>query len=220
METSIIKTAVRRILDYNEVTQPIAGLDDSVLSVDDIIEGNIEGAAVMTIQMLPKEYIVWSDLLAEDDDESEEGTTEDDDKDEKPTALSVDIPSDYIRFGSAYSASWYKPVTKLYTDVDEEYQKVFSEFAGVAPNASRPAGYIAGDKIFFRPYADDIEATYAAKPSIESNEIELGIADSMLPAYYHVLAALTCETLKDTDKSNQMMQIAKNMMTSADNVQQ
>lgn len=220
-----IKAQVRIILDHNEVTTGIAGLDDvDTLSIDDIITAQILPAARQVEMISPTELADWSYLDA--------GYLMDD------GSFIIPLESRMLRFGSVKLSDWMLPVNSLVTVDSKEYKRQFTDFSGLKASIQRPlAAYLesyagvwsdGGDSTVsiqgpvIQCFGTDDDstlqwATIVKEPEWSDDEPGvLEIGDVLIQPLHYVCAALVAETLKDTAKSNEMMAIAVSLLNNSD----
>lgn len=204
---------VRVVLDHNDVTIPLEGIDNDTdtRTINEIIERQIIAAARQVVLTAPRKLVEWQSM-----------PTDDAEGHESDHYISVSLPSDFLRFGSAKLSNWKRAINYFVTLSDDEYEKQWSRFAGVRATETRPVcaiveGYDGGNEVqlFCYKYNSTIQVlTYAGMPVIADGELSL--AQVLYEPMVYTLAALVAEVLKDNEKSNQLMMIAKNMLTSAE----
>ena len=100
-------------------------------------------------------------------------------------------------------------------------------FVGLKATANNPIAVMdysetSGKKtlILFNGVKGDTEATcnYVGIP--ESSTTEITLSERLHVPLYYIVASLVCEILKDTQKSQYMMQTARSLMTSAEGAMQ
>lgn len=199
---------VRIILDRNEVTTDIDGLvaDVDTLSLDDIIERMIIPAATQVQLIAPKEYVDWTNIT--------DCTISSDDN-----MVTVTLGDTFLRFGRAKLASWSHSVSEFVTTDSKEYKRQWFDVSGLKANSRRPLVALveAADGKYLQLFGDvedtaTIEyCTVAYIPTYTDSTLTLG--DVLYEPFTHCCAAYVAEALKDTNKSNNLMQICKNLLS-------
>ena len=213
---SILKD-VRVVLDHNETQTSLRGLGEDQLQLDDIIENQVRAGARLTVQMSPRSYLDWTRYT------NQYGMVGNYDSASVNMPYIISMPEDYVRFGAVKMSGWKKAVSTYCSTSDEEYAMQQSEFAGVRATARKPVAVIAegsdgGRELLLYPFAsgDTLQYfDYCKQPKLEmlgSNK-RLDIQDTLYEPFIYITASLVAEVLKDTDKSNELMAIAKVMLT-------
>lgn len=194
LNVSDICEQVRITLDQNQVEDGIFENDEATLELDDIIEQKILQAAQ---QILLEAPLPWID------------TTTSFISAMSPTfrnnRFSMTLPSDFLRFAYAKASDWKVPVRVVVTDLDDDYHKVNSSFAGIRPNCSRPMVVITSEKSktieFYGSKESEgavptlTKAEYIAMPKIEDGV--LAFPEKLKTALYYLTAAYVALTYKD-----------------------
>lgn len=212
-----IQKNVRTILDYNKVSAALDGMDEfSALDIDSMIKDSVSPALMQLMMMAPLEIVeqsVTSKTLAL----AASGLS----------PVEIQLPDDFLRFVSCKLTSWKYPVTELSAMGSKEHQRQYGEVEGLKATASNPIAVMdysdtSGKKtlILFNGVKGDTEATcnYVGIP--ESSTTEITLSERLHVPLYYIVASLVCEILKDTQKSQYMMQTARSLMTSAEGVMQ
>lgn len=204
---NIIKS-VRTILDHNLSSTELKDLTEiGTLDLDTIITGSIRPAAMQLMQAVPVE-------LATLTTQKKELTA--------PTQppISISLPVDFLRFVSCRIASWNYPVTELKAAGSREHLREFGEFSGLKATAHRPLAVRDGNDVTMYGGTSSrmAELTYIAMP--EMTETEISVDDRLYDPLCYIVAALACEVLKDTQKSQYLMQTARSLMTSAEGAEE
>lgn len=212
-----IQKNVRTILDYNKVSAALDGMDEfSALDIDSMIKDSVSPALMQLMMMAPLEIVeqsVTSKTLAL----AASGLS----------PVEIQLPDDFLRFVSCKLTSWKYPVTELSAMGSKEHQRQYGEVEGLKATASNPIAVMdysdtSGKKtlILFNGVKGDTEATcnYVGIP--ESSTTEITLSERLHVPLYYIVASLVCEILKDTQKSQYMMQTARSLMTSAEGAMQ
>lgn len=212
-----IQKNVRTILDYNKVSAALDGMDEfSALDIDSMIKDSVSPALMQLMMMAPLEIVeqsVTSKTLAL----TASGLS----------PVEMQLPDDFLRFVSCKLTSWKYPVTELAAMGSKEHQRQYGEVEGLKATASNPIAVMdyseaSGKKtlILFNGEKGDTEATcnYVGIPKSTTTGITL--SERLHVPLYYIVASLVCEILKDTQKSQYMMQTARSLMTSAEGAMQ
>lgn len=212
-----IQKNVRTILDYNKVSAALDSMDEfSALDIDSMIKDSVSPALMQLMMMAPLEIVeqsVTSKTLAL----AASGLS----------PVEIQLPDDFLRFVSCKLTSWKYPVTELSAMGSKEHQRQYGEVEGLKATASNPIAVMdysdtSGKKtlILFNGVKGDTEATcnYVGIP--ESSTTEITLSERLHVPLYYIVASLVCEILKDTQKSQYMMQTARSLMTSAEGAMQ
>jgi hypothetical protein len=212
-----IQKNVRTILDYNKVSAALDSMDEfSALDIDSMIKDSVSPALMQLMMMAPLEIVeqsVTSKTLAL----AASGLS----------PVEMQLPDDFLRFVSCKLTSWKYPVTELSAMGSKEHQRQYGEVEGLKATASNPIAVMdysetSGKKtlILFNGVKGDTEATcnYVGIP--ESTTTGITLSERLHVPLYYIVASLVCEILKDTQKSQYMMQTARSLMTSAEGVMQ
>jgi hypothetical protein len=141
--------------------------------------------------------------------------------------VEMQLPDDFLRFVSCKLTSWKYPVTELSAMGSKEHQRQYGEVEGLKATANNPIAVMdysetSGKKtlILFNGVKGDTEATcnYVGIP--ESTTTGITLSERLHVPLYYIVASLVCEILKDTQKSQFMMQTARSLMTSAEGAMQ
>jgi hypothetical protein len=212
-----IQKNVRTILDYNKVSAALDSMDEfSALDIDSMIKDSVSPALMQLMMMAPLEIVEQSETS-------------------KTLALAasglspveMQLPDDFLRFVSCKLTSWKYPVTELSAMGSKEHQRQYGEVEGLKATANNPIAVMdysetSGKKtlILFNGVKGDTEATcnYVGIP--ESTTTGITLSERLHVPLYYIVASLVCEILKDTQKSQYMMQTARSLMTSAEGVMQ
>lgn len=199
-----IVKSVRTILDHNLSSTELEDLTEiGTLDLDTIIKDSIRPAAMQLMQTAPMELVTLTTHKKESDTLMQ-------------PPISISLPSDFLRFVSCRIASWDYPVTELKAAGSREHQREFGEFAGLKATAHRPLAVRDGNDVTMYGGTSSrmAELTYIAMP--EMTETEISVDDRLYDPLCYIVAALACECLKDTQKSQNMMLTAKSMLVSAE----
>lgn len=212
-----IQKNVRTILDYNKVSAALDGMDEfSALDIDSMIKDSVSPALMQLMMMAPLEIVeqsVTTKTLAL----NTSGLS----------PVEMQLPDDFLRFVSCKLTSWKYPVTELSAMGSKEHQRQYGEVEGLKATANNPIAVMdysetSGKKtlILFNGVKGDTEATcnYVGIP--ESTTTGISLSERLHVPLYYIVASLVCEILKDTQKSQYMMQTARSLMTSAEGVMQ
>lgn len=212
-----IQKNVRTILDYNKVSAALDGMDEfSALDIDSMIKDSVSPALMQLMMMAPLEIVeqsVTSKTLAL----AASGLS----------PVEIQLPDDFLRFVSCKLTSWKYPVTELSAMGSKEHQRQYGEVEGLKATANNPIAVMdysetSGKKtlILFNGVKGDTEATcnYVGIP--ESTTTGIALSERLHVPLYYIVASLVCEILKDTQKSQYMMQTARSLMTSAEGAMQ
>jgi hypothetical protein len=212
-----IQKNVRTILDYNKVSAALDSMDEfSALDIDSMIKDSVSPALMQLMMMAPLEIVeqsVTSKTLAL----AASGLS----------PVEMQLPDDFLRFVSCKLTSWKYPVTELSAMGSKEHQRQYGEVEGLKATASNPIAVMdysetSGKKtlILFNGVKGDTEATcnYVGIP--ESTTTGITLSERLHVPLYYIVASLVCEILKDTQKSQYMMQTARSLMTSAEGAMQ
>lgn len=212
-----IQKNVRTILDYNKVSAALDSMDEfSALDIDSMIKDSVSPALMQLMMMAPLEIVeqsVTSKTLAL----AASGLS----------PVEIQLPDDFLRFVSCKLTSWKYPVTELSAMGSKEHQRQYGEVEGLKATASNPIAVMdysetSGKKtlILFNGVKGDTEATcnYVGIP--ESTTTGITLSERLHVPLYYIVASLVCEILKDTQKSQYMMQTARSLMTSAEGAMQ
>lgn len=212
-----IQKNVRTILDYNKVSAALDSMDEfSALDIDSMIKDSVSPALMQLMMMAPLEIVeqsVTSKTLAL----AASGLS----------PVEIQLPDDFLRFVSCKLTSWKYPVTELSAMGSKEHQRQYGEVEGLKATASNPIAVMdysetSGKKtlILFNGVKGDTEATcnYVGIP--ESTTTGIALSERLHVPLYYIVASLVCEILKDTQKSQYMMQTARSLMTSAEGAMQ
>lgn len=212
-----IQKNVRTILDYNKVSAALDSMDEfSALDIDSMIKDSVSPALMQLMMMAPLEIVeqsVTSKALAL----AASGLS----------PVEIQLPDDFLRFVSCKLTSWKYPVTELSAMGSKEHQRQYGEVEGLKATASNPIAVMdysetSGKKtlILFNGVKGDTEATcnYVGIP--ESTTTGIALSERLHVPLYYIVASLVCEILKDTQKSQYMMQTARSLMTSAEGAMQ
>lgn len=203
-EISTIVSAVRTILDHNLSSTELEDLTEiGTLDLDTIIKGSIRPAAMQLMQAVPVELATLTTHKREE-------------KVLMLPPISISLPSNFLRFVSCRIESWDYPVTELKAAGSREHLREFGEFSGLKATGHRPLAVRDGNAVtMYGGTASKIaELTYIAMP--EMTETKISVDERLLDPLCYIVAALACECLKDTQKSQNMMQTAKSMLVSAE----
>lgn len=212
-----IQKNVRTILDYNKVSAALDSMDEfSALDIDSMIKDSVSPALMQLMMMAPLEIVeqsVTSKTLAL----AASGLS----------PVEIQLPDDFLRFVSCKLTSWKYPVTELSAMGSKEHQRQYGEVEGLKATANNPIAVMdysetSGKKtlILFNGVKGDTEATcnYVGIP--ESTTTGIALSERLHVPLYYIVASLVCEILKDTQKSQYMMQTARSLMTSAEGAMQ
>lgn len=212
-----IQKNVRTILDYNKVSAALDSMDEfSALDIDSMIKDSVSPALMQLMMMAPLE-IVEQSVTSKALTLAVSGLS----------PVEMQLPDDFLRFVSCKLTSWKYPVTELSAMGSKEHQRQYGEVEGLKATASNPIAVMdysetSGKKtlILFNGVKGDTEATcnYVGIP--ESTTTGIALSERLHVPLYYIVASLVCEILKDTQKSQYMMQTARSLMTSAEGAMQ
>lgn len=206
-----IKSRVRCIMDYNQQSSELDNLEDiSTLDLDTMIEESIVPGMTQVCLLAPVEKLKIARY------EEETGTLTD--------YVTLAVPGDYLRFVSCQCVNWHYPVTELHDVGSKEHRRQFSEFEGLKATADNPVAVLCmadsttmllqmfGGKPTGKRWLD-----YIARPKVTEEGID--IPEAVEDAAYYTIAAFVCEMLKDTQKSQQMIQTAQSLLMTSEDIQ-
>lgn len=202
----IIKS-VRTILDHNLSSTELEDLTEvQTLDLDTLIRNSVRPAAMQLMQTVPAELATLKAQRVE--------TAE-----ARIPPISIPLPADFLRFVSCSLPLWDYPVTELKAAGSREHMRQFGEFDGLKATVHKPLAVQDDDAvILYGGGATRLaELTYIGTP--EMTETEIDVDDRLYDPLCYIVAALACECLKDTQKSQNMMLTAKSMMVSAEKEQ-
>lgn len=212
-----IQKNVRTILDYNKVSAALDSMDEfSALDIDSMIKDSVSPALMQLMMMAPLE-IVEQSVTSKALTLAASGLS----------PVEMQLPDDFLRFVSCKLTSWKYPVTELSAMGSKEHQRQYGEVEGLKATANNPIAVMdysetSGKKtlILFNGVKGDTEATcnYVGIP--ESTTTGITLSERLHVPLYYIVASLVCEILKDTQKSQYMMQTARSLMTSAEGAMQ
>lgn len=212
-----IQKNVRTILDYNKVSAALDSMDEfSALDIDSMIKDSVSPALMQLMMMAPLE-IVEQSVTSKALTLAVSGLS----------PVEMQLPDDFLRFVSCKLTSWKYPVTELSAMGSKEHQRQYGEVEGLKATANNPIAVMdysetSGKKtlILFNGVKGDTEATcnYVGIP--ESTTTGITLSERLHVPLYYIVASLVCEILKDTQKSQYMMQTARSLMTSAEGAMQ
>lgn len=212
-----IQKNVRTILDYNKVSAALDSMDEfSALDIDSMIKDSVSPALMQLMMMAPLE-IVEQSVTSKALTLAVSGLS----------PVEMQLPDDFLRFVSCKLTSWKYPVTELSAMGSKEHQRQYGEVEGLKATASNPIAVMdysetSGKKtlILFNGVKGDTEATcnYVGIP--ESTTTGIALSERLHVPLYYIVASLVCEILKDTQKSQYMMQTARSLMTTAEGAMQ
>lgn len=214
-----IQKNVRTILDYNKVSAALDGMDEfSALDIDTMIKDSVSPALMQLMMMAPLEIVEQKVASA---------AVNPDPKGSSLAPVEMQLSEDFLRFVSCKLTSWKYPVTELSAMGSKEHQRQYGEVEGLKATANNPIAVMdysetSGKKtlILFNGVKGDTEATcnYVGIP--ESTTTGITLSERLHVPLYYIVASLVCEILKDTQKSQYMMQTARSLMTSAEGAMQ
>lgn len=207
-----IKKNVRTILDYNKTSEGLEGLEEDfgTLDIDTMIRDSVPSALMQLMMMAPLE-IVEQKVSEQEVSVNRNGLS----------PVEMPMPEDYLRFVSCRLTSWKFPVTELAVMDSKEHMRQYGEVEGLKATANNPIAVMdhseqGGKKtlIMFNGVKGDTKATchYVGMP--EDNGTEITLSTRLHTPLYYIVAAIVCEILKDTQKSQYLMQTARSLMTS------
>lgn len=214
-----IQKNVRTILDYNKVSAALDGMDEfSALDIDTMIKDSVSPALMQLMMIAPLEIVEQKVASA---------AVNPDPKDSSLAPVEMQLPEDFLRFVSCKLPSWKYPVTELAAMGSKEHLRQYGEAEGLKATASNPIAVMdyseaSGKKtlMLFNAIEEDTQATcnYVGIP--ESTTTGIALSERLHVPLYYIVASLVCEILKDTQKSQYLMQTAQNLMTSAEGAMQ
>lgn len=212
-----IQKNVRTILDYNKVSTALDGMDEfSALDIDTMIKDSVSPALMQLMMMAPLE-IVEQSVTSKTLELATSGLS----------PVEMQLPDDFLRFVSCKLTSWKYPVTELAAMGSKEHLRQYGEVEGLKATASRPIAVMdyseaSGKKtlVLFNGVKGDTEATcnYVGIP--ESTTTGIALSERLHTSLYYIVASLVCEILKDTQKSQYLMQTARSLLTTAEGAMQ
>ena len=203
----IIKS-VRTILDHNLSSTELEDLTEvQTLDLDTLIRDSVRPAAMQLMQMVPVE-------LADAKTESKQY------QDGIAPPVELALPDDFLRFVSCRLSGWAYPVTELKAMGSREHLRQHGEFEGLKATNGKPVAVMNKDKIIMYGGASArlAECIYIGMPDMDGTGIEIG--GRLYDPLCYIIAALACECLKDTQKSQYMIQTARSLMTSAERAEE
>lgn len=215
-----IKKDVRTILDRNQAIteQPLLVSDIDTLSLDDIIEGVILPAARQVELIAPEEFVDWIDAA-----ESVTPIVSPADN-----MVTLSLPDEFLRFKSCKLSKWKLPVDSYVTPSDKEYKRQWYGVPGLQASDIKPLAALVESKsssnvkLTMQMFGGVVMGTkvdyclVAVEPTIESSTLMIG--DQLKIPFSYCCASLVADALKDTERSNALMQICKNLMTVAPDI--
>lgn len=214
-----IQKNVRTILDYNKVSAALDGMDEfSALDIDSMIKDSVSPALMQLMMIAPLEIVEQKVASA---------AVNPDPKGSSLAPVEMQLPEDFLRFVSCKLPSWKYPVTELATMGSKEHLRQYGEAEGLKATASNPIAVMdyseaSGKKtlMLFNAIEEDTQATcnYVGMPTDDGSNVTL--SDRLHNPLCYITAAIVCEILKDTQKSQYLMQTAQNLMTSAEGAMQ
>lgn len=214
---------VRTILDYNKTSSELDGLDVmGGLDLNTIIKDCIPGALQQLVMVAPIEML---EVKAE----NYSGATEiiNGMPVLKPLSLpySCVLPDDFLRFVAINTLDWLIPVTTLTEAGSKEHQKQYGEFSGLKATTMNPIAVMVPNddyRMSIIVYGGDktpgVTLHYIGMPEVYGDEIE--IRTQLQEPLCYIVASLVCEVLKDTNKSQMLMQTAQSLMVTAEAIGQ
>ena len=218
----IIKS-VRTILDHNLSSTELEDLTEvQTLDLDTLIRDSVRPAAMQLMQMVPVELADVKNVQAQ-------GRTEirpDGSIVIQPIVppVTIPIPDDYLRFVSCKTGEWDYPLTRLSEAGSREHMRQYGEFGGLKATAHKPVAVIAPSSngteggmeiiLYGGRNGHQAEVSYIGMPYMDDTSIEIGVR--LYDPLCYIIAALACECLKDTQKSQYMIQTARSLMTPAE----
>lgn len=200
---------VRVVLNHDPNVVALTEFEDEdvALQIDDIIRGHIEPAARLTVLEAPAEYLTYSSQTTST---YVGGHRE------------VTIDASAIRLGRAMVAGWSGPVyvERFVEPFSEEHLRQYGEFNGLKATSREPVVVVmtrnSGWELhLFGGITEDAQTTsvtYVTSPKItpaSQSAVESISIDSRLEdALVNHVAALTSESLGDSNKYKELMGLA------------
>ena len=214
---------VRTILDYNKTSSELDGLDVmGGLDLDTIIEDSIPGALQQLVMVAPIEMLEVKIENYSAPSETINGVPV-----LKPLNLpySCVLPDDFLRFVAIKTLDWPMPITTLTEAGSKEHQKQFGEFSGLKATTVNPIAVMVPNddyRMSIIVYGGDktsgVTLHYIGMPEVDEDEIEM--RTQLQEPLCYMVASLVCEVLKDTNKSQMLMQTAQSLMVTAEAIGQ
>lgn len=211
-----IVTSVRTILDHNVSKSVLEDLEDIItLDIDTIIRDAVKAGAMQLMQMVPVEL---ADITVHSYDASSGNVL--------ASPFVMALPTDFLRFVSCQMGGWSYPVTELTAQGSKEHLRQYGEFDDLKATNNRPVAVmgVAGDPetaalvMYGGNKHTSASCCYIGMPEITQTTIAIG--DRLYTPLCYIIAALVCEVLKDTAKSQYLIQTARSLMTSAERVEE
>lgn len=206
MKVLDIVEQVRIQLDYNHTVLPIDVPMEDTLDIDTVIRQQMIPASRLVMLSAPKEHIDWENIApkAKREWHSELGL------------MTLRLPADMLLLSAVKMSCWRRPVLRL-TDIDSaKYQSTMTEFKSLRPTVQRPI-----TSLIQHPDGPTLELWGCTSrepdyillrraPHIEGENIDV---PAILQApYVYMTAALTAESLKDTQKAQTLISLAQGML--------
>lgn len=223
MTEDAVVARVRTILDYNKTSSELDGLDVmGGLDLDTIIKDSIPGALQQLVMVAPIEMLEVKTESYSAPSDTINGVPV-----LKPLSLpySCVLPDDFLRFVAINTLDWLIPVTTLTEAGSKEHQKQYGEFSGLKATTVNPIAVMvpnSENKMSIIVYGGDqtsgVTLHYIGKSEVYEDEIE--IRTQLQEPLCYIVASLVCEVLKDTNKSQMLMQTAQSLMVTAEAIGQ
>lgn len=202
---------VKVALDRNIDSEALISIEDlSTLTLNEIINNSIEDAAQSVLLQAPSTRIGEGKSFSGDVAwESRHGFG----------MGFLKLPDDFLRLITFQMSDWERAVTIPIFEDSPLYQRQRSRYPGVRGCPQRPivaiVQYPTGQYIEFFNCVGGEEvsikrAQYLAYPKIQESKIEL--PEKCYSAIIYLIAARVCQIIKETDQSNILMAISKEML--------
>lgn len=198
---------VRRVIDINSEDNRLLGHNDTdTLEIRELIISCIESGCRMVVAMAPARLLDFGHSFSE-----QEITWP------TPTLGRVQLPADFCRLQMFQLSCWKRPVfeNQLLEPGTPQYNRMFSDYAGLRGNNTRPMAAIVTDESgrvleFNAVLSDDIDietATYQPWPEIYPDG-GVDLPAQCYQAAVYQIASLALTSLSD-QLSTTMAQLAK-----------
>lgn len=216
MKVLDIVEQVRIQLDYNHTVLPIDVPMEDTLDIDTVIRQQMIPASRLVMLSAPKEHIDWENIAPAAQYTWDEGLG----------LLTVLLPRDMLMLSAVKMKCWRRPVLRL-TDIDSaKYQSTMTEFKSLRPTVQRPITSLIqqpdGPTLEMWGCTDDNHdvdycllrrAPHIEEKTEDGKTYEIIDVPAILQApYVYMTAALTAESLKDTQKAQTLISLAQGML--------
>lgn len=214
MKVLDIVEQVRIQLDYNHTVLPIDVPMEDTLDIDTVIRQQMIPASRLVMLSAPKEHIDWENIAPA-------ATCQ---WDNDLGLLTVLLPRNMLMLSAVKMKCWRRPVLRL-TDIDSaKYQSTMTEFKSLRPTVQRPI-----TSLIQQPDGPTLElwgctsrdpdyillrrAPHIEEKTEDGKTYEIIDVPAILQApYVYMTAALTAESLKDTQKAQTLISLAQGML--------